>query len=508
MTDGGLRLATTPGRTVLATTVLGSAVAMLTATVVNVALPTLARDLSASSAEQQWLVNIYMLPVASLILIGGSLGDRYGRLRVYRIGIVWFAVASLACALAPNTEVLLICRFAQGIGAALLTPGSLAIIEATFHPDDRGRAIGLWSGLGGIAGAIGPLVGGLLVEISWRWVFVVNLPLAVVVLAMSAAVPESRDPSAEGRPIDGVGAVLTALFLGGLSYALIDGPTTPRTIAGVAAAVALVVLVIYEPRQPHAILPFDLFRNSTFAAANAVTLLVYGGMGIIFFLLTIQLQVAVGWSPLAAGTALLPVTALMLALSARAGELSRRIGPRLPLTVGPLIMAAAMVWLGRVGPGASYLTDVLPPTVLFGLGLSACVAPVTSAALGSVPDTRAGAASGTNTAVARTGQLLSVAAIPPLVGLTGDALGDPVAIDDGFGPAMTIAAAIVGAGGLLAAIVLPGKPPHEADGTEGSDGPAEDDDRPTGPDPRAEPASAPFHCPVDGPPVAAVRAGR
>lgn len=470
------------GRIVLTTTVLGSAVAMLTATVVNVALPTIARDLDATTAGQQWVVNAYLLTLASLILIGGSLGDRFGRLRIYRLGLVWFAIASIACAIAPSIEILIVCRLLQGIGAALLTPGSLAILETTLTEDDRGRAIGLWSGLGGIAGAVGPLVGGVLVEASWRWVFVINLPVAAVVAALSLTIEDRRDPDAADAPIDVVGAALTILLLGGVSYALIDGPPATRVVAAVAAVVALVGLFLYEPRQDHAMLPLDLFSIATFAAANAVTLLVYGGMGLVFFLLTIHLQVAAGWSALAAGTALLPVTAIMLVLSSRAGDLARRIGPRIPLTVGPLTMALAMVLLSRIGPDASYVADVLPATIVFGLGLAACVAPVTSAALGSIPDNRAGAASGMNSAIARTGQLIAVAAIPPLVGLGGDALGDPEALADGFGPALWVAAGIVASGGVLAAVVMPASVPQPGRRST------------------HDHATASFHCHVDGPP--------
>ncbi len=457
---GQIELASPCGRAVIATTVAGSAVAMLTATVVNVALPALADDLDATSAQQQWVVNAYLLAIAALILIGGSLGDRYGRLRIYRIGVAWFALASLLCAIAPSVEVLIAARLVQGVGGALLTPGSLAIIEATLRPDDRGRGVGQWSGLSGIAAAIGPLVGGLLVDLSWRWVFVINLPVALVVLVLSTRVPESSDPGARGTRLDLPGAVAIVGALGAASYALIEGPpggwSTVEVTAAVVAVVLVGVLVIIERSTAHPMVPIDLFVNRPFAAANMITLLVYGGMGVVFFLLSIQLQVTSGFSPLAAGAALLPVTGLMLVLSARAGDLAQRIGPRLPLTFGPVLIAAGMGLLVRVGPDASYVSDVLPAIVVFGLGLAASVAPVTSLALGSVPDGRSGAASGTNNAVARTGQLLAVAAIPPLVGLTGDALGDPVQLDDGFAAAMLAGAALVALGGLGAWITLAG----------------------------------------------------
>ncbi len=447
------------GRLVLATVILGSAVAMLTATVVNIALPTLARDLDASSSAQTWVVNAYSLTLAALILVGGSLGDRFGRRRLYRIGVTWFATASVLCAVAWNVESLIAFRLLQGVGGALLTPGSLAIIQASFRTEDRGRSIGAWSGLGGIAGAIGPLVGGVLVEASWRWVFVVNVPIALAALVLSRAVPESCDDTSGGTRLDVQGAALTAVALGAATYALIEGPAgglaPVEVAAGVVAIVALVALVVVERRQPHPVVPMELFGDRTFAVANALTFVVYGGMGVLFFLLAIQLQVTAGWTPLASGTAMLPVTALMLVLSPRMGAVADRIGPRTPLTVGPLMIAAGMVLLTRIGADASFLADVLPGVVVFGLGLSVIVAPVTATALGAAPDERAGAASGVNNAVARTGGLLAVAAIPGLAGLTGDALSDPDQLGPGFELAMRWCAAMVAAAGLGAFVLLP-----------------------------------------------------
>ncbi len=505
---GEVALDSPAGRLVLATTVAGSAVAMLTATVVNVALPVLARDLDASSGQQQWVVNAYLLTIASLILIGGNLGDRFGRLRVYRIGVTWFAVASLLCAVAPNVEVLIGARLLQGVGGALLTPGSLAIIEATLRPQDRGRGVGRWSGLGGVAGAIGPLVGGLLVDASWRWVFLVNLPVALAVLVMSREVPESLDRSSRDHPLDTVGAALTALTLGAASYALIQGPPGGfgglDLAAAVVAIVGLGLLVVNERRHPHPMLPFDLFAVRSFLAANVVTLLVYGGMGVVFFLLTIQLQVSLGWAPIAAGAALLPVTGLMLTLSSSAGDLANRIGPRWPLTVGPLLISIGMVLFSGIGPGDGYLTDVLPGVLVFGLGLAASVAPVTATALGSIPDDRAGAASGLNNAVSRTGQLLTVAAVPPLVGLTGEALADPVELTAGFDDAMYVGAALVALGAVTSALLFPPGPAEPgpdaaepADPATVGDGDvtAADDLVAAGPDA----GGGRFHCGVEAP---------
>ena len=443
------------GRLVIATTVLGSSVVMIIATVVNVALPAIAADLGASSAAQTWIVNGYLLAVSALILVGGTLGDRYGQVRIFRLGVAWFAVASLACALAPTTSALIAFRLLQGVGGALLTPGSLAIIESLLQRRDRGRAVGMWSGLGGIAGAIGPLIGGALVDFSWRWIFVIVLPLCAVVLLLAARLPEA--PRVDVASIDIVGAVLAVLALGGITFALIEGPdggwTAPEVAAGVLGLLAGLLAVIYEPRVEHPMVPVDLFSIRPFTAANVITFLVYGGMGVVFFLLPLQLQVVAGWTPVESGAALLPVTVILLFLSSRAGDLAQRIGPRIPLTVGPLVMAGGTLLLATLGPDAEFV-DLLPGVVVFGLGLAAAVAPVTSTALGSVPDARAGAASGTNNAIARTGQLLAIAAVPGLAGLTGGALADATQLDDGYDTAMIISAALVAAGGVAAALLL------------------------------------------------------
>ena len=478
-------LSSRTGRLVVSTAVLGSAVAQLTATVVNVALPTLAAELDAGSAEQQWIVNAYLVTLASMVLIGGSFGDRWGRVRAFRVGVAWFAAASLLCAVAPSAGWLIAARLLQGVGAALLTPGSLAIIEATLRPDDRGRAVGAWSGLGGVAGAIGPLVGGLLVDVSWRWAFVVNVPIALAALVTSRWVPETHDPAANELPLDWLGAALSVVVLGGASFALIDGSGSGSARVLPAAAVAVLGVVglgVWERGRPNAILPVDLFGNRQFVAANLVTFVVYGGMGTVFFLLSIQLQVAAGWSPLEAGASLLPVTLLMLVFSSRAGAWAGRVGPRVPLTVGPLVIAAGMLLMTRIDADATFVADVLPAVVVFGAGLSVTVAPVTSAALGSAPDARAGAASGTNNAVARTGTLLVVAAVPTLVGLGGDGLSDPLALDSGFPLAMLVGAGLVASGAVIAAVMFRGQD------TCG-------DLRPSSEEPV-------FLCGVDGPPLA------
>ncbi|MEM8619158.1 MAG: MFS transporter [Actinomycetota bacterium] len=456
---GAVALDSTRGRAVLAMAILGSAVAMLTSTVVGVALPTIAVDFEATSAQQTWVINAYSLPLAALILIGGSLGDRSGRLRMYRIGIVWFALASLLCATAWNVESLIMFRVLQGIGGALLTPGSLAIVQATLRDEDRGRGVGAWSGLGGIASAIGPLVGGLLVDASWRWAFLINVPVAIAALVLSTRVPESRNDSAGASRLDVRGAVLTVIVLGGLSYALIEGPNdgwSPLDVAlGAVAIVAIPVLLAIERGRDHAMLPVELFADRTFSVVNSLTFTVYGAMGVVFFLLPLQLQVTADWSPVGAGAALLPVTVVMLLFSARAGDLASRIGPRLPLTFGPLTVAVGMLLMLRIDSTASYVGDVLPAVLAYGCGLALMVAPLTSTALGAAPTQRAGAASGVNNAVSRTGGLLFVAAVPSLVGLTGTALSDPLQLDDGFGRAVIVSAIVVTLSGLLAFVLLP-----------------------------------------------------
>ena len=484
---GKVRLDSAVGRYIIVTTVTGSAVAQLTATVVNVALPTLADSLDATSSQQQWVINAYTLTLASLILLGGSLGDRFGRLRIYRIGVIWFALASLLCAVAPNINVLIGARLLQGMGGALLTPGSLAIIEATLRPGDRSKGVGRWSGLGGIASAIGPLVGGVLVGLSWRWVFLLNLPLAVLVIATSAKVPESLDPEARKHALDVGGAILTTAALAGSTFALIQGPSDGWTTLDIAAAglafLAFIGLVGWEPRAAAPMVPIRLFARREFAAANLITFLVYGGMGVVFFLLSIQLQVTAGFSPVAAGASMLPVTLLMFFLSPRVGQLSDRIGPRWPLTAGTVLIALGLVLFRRVGPGAEYVLDVLPAVLVFGLGLSLSVTPVTSAALGSVPSANAGAASGTNNAVSRTGQLLAVAAIPPLVGLTGSALSDPVALNSGFRTAMLASSGLVLLGSVTAFFGLRAASVSPSSDRAGSDGHS---------------AAHHYDCPVDG----------
>jgi EmrB/QacA subfamily drug resistance transporter len=455
-TPPGIRFDTAAGRWVLAATVLGSGMAQLDATVVNVALPAIGRDLGARTSGLQLVVSAYAVTLAALILLSGSLGDRVGRKRVFVVGVVWFAVASAICAAAPNPEMLIAARALQGIGGALLTPGSLAIIQATFVPSDRGKAIGAWSALGGVAAAIGPLLGGYLVQaLSWRTIFLINVPLGCLVgwLALRH-VPESRAPATGGR-LDYAGATSATLGLAGATYAIVEGPnrgwnSAVVLMAGVLGVIAIVAFVLIERRTANPMLPLDVFSSRQFTSANAVTFVVYAALGGVFFLLVIVLQTALGYSPVAAGAASLPVTVIMLALSSASGALAQRIGPRLPLTVGPLVIAAGMVLMTRIGPGASYGTVILPAVIVFGLGLAATVAPVTAAALAAADERHAGVASGVNNAVARTAGLLAVALLPPLAGLTGDAFQSPTAITAGFHTAMLISAGLAAAGGILA----------------------------------------------------------
>jgi EmrB/QacA subfamily drug resistance transporter len=465
-----VRIASPAGKWILLTTVLGSSMALLDSTVVNVALPAIGRDLDASLAALQWTVNGYMLSLAGLILLGGSLGDRFGRRRVFVIGVVWFAAASLLCGLAPDVGVLIAARVLQGAGGALLTPGSLAIIQATFHPDDRSRAVGLWSGFGGVGAAVGPFLGGWLVDgPGWRWVFLLNVPVALVCAPIAVRhVPESTGgapgPVGGGRThrgFDVLGAGLGALSLALVTYALIEARNGSvlvpvAAVAGVAAGVAFVYV---ERRRPDPMMPLDIFASRQFTAVNLVTLCVYAAFGGFFFLTALQLQVVAGYSALQAGTALLPTTVLMLLFSARSGELSQRIGPRIPLTVGPLLCAAGMLLMLRVGEDASYVADVLPALLVMGLGMVTLVAPLTATVLASVDTGRAGLASGINNAAARAAGLVAVAALPLLTGMGPEAYRSAEAFDAAFRRAMPLCAGVLVVGAVLAFTTVRRPPP-------------------------------------------------
>ncbi|WP_426570155.1 MFS transporter [Streptomyces canus] len=461
-----LRIASARGRWTLLATVLGSGVVLLGSTVTNVALPHIGKDFGADLAVLQWTVNAYMLTLAGLILLGGSLGDRFGRRRVFVLGAVWFAVASLLCGLAPDTTTLIAARALQGVGGALLTPGSLAIIEASFHPDDRPRAIGLWSGFGGIGAALGPFLGGWLVDgPGWRWTFLLSVVPALLCVPVALRhVPESvgaprKDAvvtaGAGGRRrlgFDIPGAVLGALALALATYALTEardgGPVA--VTAAVGSVVAGAAFLRVERRSGDPMMPPAIFSSRQFTAVNLITLCVYAGTGGFFFLTALQLQIVVGYSALAAGAAMLPNTVLMLLFSSSSGVLAKRLGPRIPLTVGPLVCGAGMLMMLRVGPGASYLHDVLPALLVMGSGMVIMVAPLTVTLLSAVDASNAGVASGINNAAARAAGLVSVAALPLLVGMGPDAYRSDAAFDTSFSRAMPLCAGLLAVGASVA----------------------------------------------------------
>jgi EmrB/QacA subfamily drug resistance transporter len=447
-----LELGTAPGRWLLLVAVLASTMAFLDASAVNVALPAIGMDLGASLSGLQWIITGYTLALASLVLLGGALGDRYGRRRVFLIGVIWFAAASIVCGLAPTTELLIAARVLQGIGGALLTPGALSLIQTSFRPEDRAQAIGLWSGLGGIAGLGGPFLGGFLVDTaSWRWIFLVNLPLAIVVVAVAIRhVPESRDPAHHGR-FDVLGALLAAIALGGVTYALIDAGAGPDTWVVLAVGLAAGVgFVLQERRAADPMLPLSMFSNRQFSGANLSTLAVYGALGGFSFFLVVQLQTVLGYSALQAGAAMTPAILVLSLLSSRAGKLATQIGPRLPMTIGPLIAAAGVWHLSYAGAGTRWLSGILPGSLVFGLGMALVVAPLTATVLGAAPTHLAGVASGVNNAVARAAGLLVVAALPVAVGLSGDDYTQPEVFTNGYALAMRLCAVLLALGGLIA----------------------------------------------------------
>jgi len=401
--------------------ILGSFVALLDSTVVNVALPAIERDLGGGLAGQQWVVNAYMLVLGSLILVGGRLGDVFGERRVFSLGVAGFGVFSVLCALAPSIEVLVGARALQGAFGAMLTPSALAVIVTTFPPDERGAAIGSWTAWTGIAAVAGPLLGGQIIDLaSWRWIFAINVPFVLATLALvRIAVPQRRlGPT---RPsVDWQGGVLCALGLAGPVYALIRQPELGWGAPGVAGPLlggfALMALfLIREARTPDPMLPLSLFRRRNFAVGNAETLAVYAGLSVLFFFLILFLQQVAGWSALEAGLATLPTTVVMFVLSRRTGRMADRYGPRVFMGGGPLVAAAGLLLLQRVDANPSYLTDLLPALVVFAVGLSLTVAPLTATVLAGADESNAGVASGVNNAIARVAGLLGVAAIGAVV---------------------------------------------------------------------------------------------
>ena len=457
MDDGLLVLRSRRGRIALVATVLASGTAMLDSTVVNVALPHIGEDLDAGVAGLQWVITGYLVTLASVILLGGAAGDRWGRRRVFVLGAVWFAAASIACGLAPTIELLVAARVAQGVGAALLTPTSLALLQSAFVPGDRGRAVGAWSGLGGLAGAVGPFVGGVLVDgPGWRWAFLLAVPLLAGAILAARALPEIPVTD-RTTAFDGIGAALAVVTLAPLTWALTEGPArgwgSPAVLVPLAVSVVAGVAFVHrQVRGAAPLVPPSLFRSRDFTVLNLATFALYAALGAEFFLVVYQLQVSAGWDALAAGSALLPATLLMLVGSSRSGALATRIGPRPQLVIGPALVALGALLLSRIGPDADWLTDVAPGAVVFGLGLTAFVAPLTTSVMGSVDEAHVSTGSGVNNAVARTGGLVAVAFVPAVAGLTG-AVG-PAATTDAYRSAMVIVAVLAAVAGMVSAVGL------------------------------------------------------
>ena len=448
---------TARGRWVILAAILGSGIAFLDSTVVNVALPHIGDDLGGGLSGLQWTLDGYLLTLSALLLLGGALGDEYGRRRLFVFGLIWFTAASVLCGFAPSIGALIAARALQGVGGAMLVPGSLSLITASFRTEDHGAAIGAWSGLTGAATAIGPFLGGWLVDaVSWRLVFLINVPLAAAALFVTLRhVPESRDPQAGKRP-DFIGAATATIGLGGLVYALIQGPAhgwSPFVVTlGVIGAAALVAFPFVEMRVRSPLVPLGIFRSRQFSGANATTFVVYAALSVALFLVVVEMQTVLGYSALQAGTATLPITVLMLVLSPRAGRLSQRIGPRIPMTIGPLVVAGGLVLLAGIGPDTTYFTGILPGLVVFGLGLSLTVAPLTAAVMGSVAENHVGVGSGVNNAVARVAGLLAVAVLPALAGLETASAG--VQFSDGVSRALYISAALAVLGAINSWITI------------------------------------------------------
>jgi len=442
--------APTRNRLVLVASILGSVIVFVDSTVVNVALPSIQHDLGGGLALQQWVVDAYLLTLGSLLLVGGSLGDLFGPRRLFIIGLAAFGVASLLCAAAPTGNFLIGARAIQGATGAVLTPAGLAVITGTFEGEERGAAVGTWTAWTGIAFVIGPLAGGWIVtHASWRWVFLVNVPFVAATLALVAYAVPSRVRGGPRPRIDVIGACLCAFGLAGPVFALIEAPTRhfgdPLIIASLVGGVVLLVLfVLWERRYSAPMLPLRLFRLRNFSVANAETLFVYAGLSTLTFFLVLFLQQIAGYTPVESGLALLPVTAMMFLLSRWAGRLSMRYGPRLFMGVGPLIAAVGVAAIAQLGPNFTYSTQLFLPLIVFSLGLSLIVAPLTSTVLSDAGPSDAGVASGVNNAAARVAGLLGIAVVGAAVA------GSTNSLDlSGFRLAMRITAALVAAGGVV-----------------------------------------------------------
>ncbi len=446
-----IRAGTPASRYVLAATVLASGMVFLDGTVVNIALPTIDRELGGGTAGLQWTIDAYLVTLTAFLLLGGTLGDRYGRRRLFRIGLVAFTIASVVCGAAPTIGLLIAARAVQGIGGALLVPGSLAIVTTSFHRDDRSWAVGAWSGMAGVTTAVAPFLGGWLIDaVSWRAVFFINVPLALAALALTPKLPESRDEAAAPH-LDWSGAVLGSVALGAISYALIEvnaGVGVDVIVAAVVGVGSLVGFLVVESRKTHPMLPLGIFRSMQFTGANLTTFAMYGGLGGATFLVVLQLQYVLGYSALAAGATLLPMSILLLLFSAAMGKLSNRIGPRLPMTVGPIISGFGLVWFAFVRDGTPFFPGILGASVVFAIGLMITVSPLTATAMSALEDHLAGLASGVNNAVSRGAGLLAVAFLPAVVGLHVDGPAD--AFTTAYRGAVLICAGLCIAGGLVA----------------------------------------------------------
>ncbi|MFN2490171.1 MAG: MFS transporter [Actinomycetota bacterium] len=462
---GFVRYGTSAGRWVIIAAVLGSGIAFIDSTVVNVALPAIRAELGGGLTGLQWTVDAYLLTLGALIVFGGSLGDMYGRRRIFVLGLGAFTLASLVCGLAPTIPMLIAARAIQGVGGALLVPSSLAIISAVFHPEDRGRAIGAWSGLSGVSTAFGPFLGGYLVDsVSWRLVFLIYLPLAAVTIWLALRhIPETRDADAPPRP-DFAGATAIALALAGLVFTLIEGPidgfTDPLIVGALLLGISgTVAFVMIERGSAHPMLPLEVFSSRQFAGANLVTLVVYAALGGAMFFIAIHLQQSLGYSAVEAGAAFFPITILMMLLSPRAGALSQRVGPRWPMTSGPVIMGIGFLLAAQIEPGSTYVGGVLPAAIVLGLGLSITVSPLTAAVLAAVDERHAGVGSGVNNAVARLAGLIAIAVLPSAAGITGEGAAS---FGAGFGRAMVISGAACAVGAAFAYATIRASVPMRA----------------------------------------------
>jgi EmrB/QacA subfamily drug resistance transporter len=408
-------------RLVLMAAILGTTVVTVDSTVVNVALPSIADDLGGGLAGQQWTANAYLVTLSSLILIGGSLGDLFGERRMFMAGVAGFGVTSIFCALAPTIELLVVARALQGVFGAVLTPAALATIVTTFPPAERGRAVGAWTAWGGIGTILGPLIGGQLVDAaSWRWIFAINIPVVLITLTLVSRVMTGGRPRPAGARVDYVGAALCALGLALITYGLIEQPRLGWGAAGVWLSLATGVIlfgsfIVWEARSSHPMLPLALFRRRNFAIGNVETFSMYAGLGLLFFFLVLYLQQVAGYSAVEAGTTTIPVTIMMFLFSTRFGAMADRYGPRFFMGVGPLIAAVGLAMFLRLDANVDYLTDLLPGLLVFALGLSMTVAPLTATVLADADENNAGIASGVNNAIARAASLIAIASVGALI---------------------------------------------------------------------------------------------